>query len=476
MKDKKEIIKTDNEQNDSVGKYFGTDGFRGEAGVTLTAEHAYRVGRFIGWYFAALHPQDRARIAVGKDTRLSGYMLEHSLIAGITASGADAYMLDVITTPAVAYVTRVSGFDCGIMITASHNPYGDNGIKLIDRDGEKMSDEVTHAVECYIDGDTYALGIKDDELPFATGSRMGKAVAYESGRSRYIRYLTALIPGHIDGMKIGLDCANGAASYIAGQVFSELGGNVTLSGCEPDGLNINLNVGSTNIENLVGLVRKNCLDVGFAFDGDGDRCIAVDSNGEIVDGDGIMYILAKRLKELGELSRPEIAVTVMSNAGLVEAFRKMGIGCEVTQVGDRFVYGRMRERGLTLGGEASGHIILRKYATTGDGMLTALIVADEMQRKGQSLSELTDGLKIYPQITKNLKGCNRDKILNDKTVMAEAERIRAELGEQGKLLIRKSGTEPLLRISVECADEEKCEEYIDRIINAIKAGGHKIGE
>ena len=483
VSDERTVEKT---KNATVRKYFGTDGFRGEAGVTLTSRHAYLVGRFIGWYYSA-HAKEgkRARIIVGKDTRLSGYMLEYSIIAGITASGADAYMLHVITTPGVSYITSTDGFDCGIIITASHNPYRDNGIKLINGHGEKMSEDVTSMIEAYIDGilplpegdgnvtaKENKLTVMGDDLPYATGERIGKIIDYSIGRSRYVGYLVSLVSCSFKDLRIGLDCANGAPWSIARSVFEALGAELYLTGCEPNGLNINCGVGSTNIKNLVTLVQKHSLDIGFAFDGDGDRCIAVSSTGEVIDGDGILYILARALKDKGALSGNRVALTVMSNAGLCEALRDMGVGYELTPVGDRFVYERMERAGLALGGESSGHVIIRKYATTGDGILTALAVTDEMLERRESLSELTRNLKIYPQLTKNLKISDRDGVMHDTAVLQVADSIRLELGEKGKLLIRKSGTEPLIRISVECEDNEKCCSYISKIVDVIRNRGY----
>lgn len=456
----------------SENKYFGTDGFRGVAGDTLSSEQAYRIGRFLGWYFSSARSSGRGRIVVGKDTRRSGYMLEYSIIAGIISSGADAYMLHVITTPAVSYITESGGFDCGIMITASHNPYRDNGIKLIDSRGEKMGDGVVKMIEDYLDGRADGLMAEGCDLPFARGEDIGVIVDCDEGRERYAERLKSLAACSLRPLKIGLDCANGAAWSIAQTVFAPLGAELHLTGCEPDGVNINRGVGSTCIDNLRSLVLNRRLDVGFAFDGDGDRCIAVDSSGNTVDGDGILYILARRLKRLGELTGDRIAVTVMSNAGLIEALKNDNVGCEITQVGDRFVYEKMQSEGLALGGESSGHVILNRYATTGDGILTALMIVKEMLDQGKTLSELVSGLHIYPQITENLTVKDRDAVIADRNVGEVRDKISAELCDRGKILIRKSGTEPVIRVSVECESEERCKEYVMQIKRAIKAGGH----
>ena len=463
-----------NYKSERENKYFGTDGFRGEAGVTLTSEQAYRIGRFLGWYFSSGKKDGtRARIAVGKDTRRSSYMLEYSIIAGITASGADVYMLHVITTPGVSYVTKGDGFDCGIMITASHNPYYDNGIKLISSDGEKIGDGITAMIEAYLDGDLSELGISGSDLPYAVGENIGGITDYTTGRNRYIGYLISLASHSFRGLRIGLDLANGASWLIARNVFEALGAELYVTGCEPNGVNINKGVGSTCIDNLVSLVKAQGLDLGFAFDGDGDRCIAVDSVGQVIDGDGILYILARRLKTKASLEGNRIAVTVMSNSGLLEALREMDIGYEITPVGDRFVYDRMQKLGLALGGETSGHVIIRKYATTGDGLLTALMLTEEILDRRESLSELTRYLNIYPQLTENLRVSDRDAVINDKRIIEAANRIRSELGDKGKLLIRKSGTEPLIRITLECEDKAKCSEYLGELTKIIDERGYR---
>ena len=454
-------------------KYFGTDGFRGEVNLTLTSEQAYKVGRFIGWYYserAAIGK--RARVVIGKDTRRSSYMLEYSIIAGLCASGADVYMLHVTTTPGVSYITRCDGFDVGIMITASHNPYHDNGIKLLNERGEKIEDEITSLVECYLDGRLSELGISGDDLPYATGERIGKITDFTAGRHRYIGYLISLVSHSLKNLRIGLDCANGACWSIAPAVFNALGAQLYTLGCEPDGLNINRSVGSTHIDGLISLVKKHKLDVGFAFDGDADRCIAVDSSGNVVDGDKILYILAKRLKERGALEGSKIAVTVMSNAGLLKALEEEGIGYDTTPVGDRFVYERMLESGYSLGGEQSGHVIVRKYATTGDGLLTALLLSEEMMDKKTGLGQLCEPVKIFPALLKNVTVTDRDAAVSDPDVMDTVENVKAKIGGGGKVLIRKSGTEPLVRILVECESEEECGGYVADIINTMKKKGY----
>ena len=460
-------------------KYFGTDGFRGEAGVGLTSMHAYQVGRFLGWYFSqrgvAGKRGERARIVIGKDTRLSSYMLEYAVAAGITSSGADAHMLHVTTTPSVSYVTRVDGFDCGIMITASHNPFCDNGIKVINRHGEKLDDETTALIEAYLDGDLGALGVSGKDLPLADGERIGRIIDHVAGRNRYVGYLISLASHSYKHLRVGLDCANGAAWSIAGAVFRALGAEITVVGDEPNGLNINRACGSTHIDRLCRLVKEKKLDVGFAFDGDCDRCLAVDENGNVVDGDGILYLLARRLKARDMLKGDTVVDTVMSNSGLDMALASCGIKCEHTAVGDRFVWERMQEKDYSLGGEASGHIILKKYATTGDGLLTAIMVAEELCDTKRTLSVLTAGLELYPQLTKNLRVKDKDAVMGDAGVKAALSEVEALIGGKGRALLRKSGTEPLIRIMIESESEEACAAYADRIARAIEEGGHTLG-
>ena len=453
-------------------KYFGTDGFRGEAGVTLTSMHAYRIGRFLGWYFSNQKSADsKAKIVIGKDTRRSSYMLEYSIAAGLTASGADVYMLHVTTTPSVSYVTNRDGFDCGIMITASHNPYFDNGIKIINRNGEKADDALLDLIESYLDGNLSALNLKED-IPFEKKERIGCIVDYSAGRNRYIAYLIALASHSYKHLRIGLDCANGASFSIAKAVFSALGAQVEMIGAEPDGLNVNLDCGSTHIERLCRLVKEKNLDVGFAFDGDADRCIAVDEHGKAVDGDRILYILAKRLQERNMLEKQTIAVTVMSNSGLTASLWKEGIQCVQTNVGDRFVYECMLENGYALGGEQSGHIIMKKYATTGDGILTALMIAEEICDKKATLSNLSEGLLLYPQYVENLKVNDKDSAISDAAVCKKTKEIETEIEGKGRVLLRKSGTESVIRIMIECESEEKCKEYACEIVSVIKERGY----
>ena len=455
-------------------QYFGTDGFRGEANVNLTSMQAYKVGRFLGWYYAKQenHAGERARIVIGKDTRRSSYMLEYSIVAGITASGADAYMLHVTTTPSVSYVTRCDEFDCGIMITASHNPFYDNGIKIINRYGEKLDDSTTALIEAYLDGNVSALGIVGADLPFALRSKIGCIVDYSSGRNRYIAYLIALASHSYKNLKVGLDCANGASWSIGKAVFSALGAQTYVIGAEPNGLNVNEECGSTHIDALCKLVKEKHLDVGFAFDGDADRCIAVDENGNVVDGDKILYVLAKRLQSRGILNHDTIVATVMSNSGLLESLTAAGIGCVQTQVGDRYVYECMQKNDYSLGGESSGHIILKKYATTGDGILTALMLAEELCDSKATLSKLTEPVVQYPQFMKNVRVQNKSATLNDPAVQKEAERVERLIGKKGRVLLRESGTEPVVRIMTEAKSPEKCQEYAEMICAVIKARGH----
>ena len=460
-------------------KYFGTDGFRGESNIGLTSMHAYKVGRFLGWYYSLQLQNEkgarRPKIVIGKDTRRSSYMLEYAIASGIATSGADAYMLHVTTTPSVSYVTRLDGFDCGIMITASHNPFCDNGIKVINRYGEKLDDETTALIEAYLDGDLASLGIAGDDLPLAVGDKIGCIHDHVSGRNRYIGYLISTASNSYKKLRIGLDCANGASWSIARAVFGALGAQLYVIGDEPDGLNINKDCGSTHIENLAALVREKHLDVGFSFDGDCDRCLAVDENGNVVDGDKIMYLLAKRLKARGMLKDSTVVATVMSNSGFVASLNKIGIKCVQTKVGDRFVYECMQENGYSIGGEQSGHIIIKKYATTGDGLLTAIMVAEEMCDSKSTLSALVEEVAVYPQYLKNVRVLDKDAVMNDKSVLESVKEAESLIDGKGRVLLRQSGTEPLIRVMVEAETEEKCREYTDIIVKAIVDGGHQIG-
>ena len=460
-------------------KYFGTDGFRGEANASLTSMQAYKVGRFLGWYFSSrlsgcTKPGYRPRIVIGKDTRRSSYMLEYSIVAGITASGADAYMLHVTTTPSVSYVTRMDGFDCGIMVTASHNPYFDNGIKVINSHGEKLDDETTALIEAYIDGDLATLGVSGDDLPLARRAGIGCIHDYSAGRNRYIGYLISIASNSYKNLKIGLDCANGASWYIANAVFSALGAQTYVIGNEPDGLNINEGCGSTHIENLQKLVREKHLDIGFAFDGDADRCLAVDENGNLVDGDAIIYILGKRLKTKGTLNDDTVVMTVMSNSGFIASLDKIGIKCVQTAVGDRFVYECMQNNDYAIGGEQSGHIIMKKYATTGDGILTAIMVAEEICDSKDTLSRLAEPIKLYPQYLQSIHVRDKASAVDDENVKKTVEAVEGLINKKGRVLIRQSGTEPVIRVMVEAQTHEKCVEYTNMIIDAIKEGGHAI--
>jgi len=472
-------IMSKNSDKSGKNKYFGTDGFRGEANHNLTSMHAYKVGRFLGWYYSSQlsgcqNSGYRPRIVIGKDTRRSSYMLEYSLVAGITASGADAYMLHVTTTPSVSYVTRQDEFDCGIMITASHNPFYDNGIKVINRYGEKLDDKETSLIESYIDGDLAALGISGNDLPLAHRERIGCIVDYVSGRNRYVGYLISLASHSYKNLKIGLDCANGASWMIAKSVFDALGAQTVVIGDEPNGLNVNENCGSTHIENLCNLVKEKHLDIGFAFDGDADRCIAVDENGVVTDGDKMLYILGKRLKSRGVLNDNTIVATIMSNSGLISCLKEIGIKCVQTDVGDRFVYECMQNNDYTLGGEQSGHIILKKYATTGDGILTAIMLAEEVCDQKLPLSKLTSPVKLYPQYTKNIRVKDKASVMADKEVQAELKKVTDLIDGKGRVLLRQSGTEPVIRIMLECETEDKCKTYADMIANTIIERGHGV--
>ena len=458
-------------------KYFGTDGFRGEANINLTSMQAYQVGRFLGWYYASslsgcAKPGYRPRIVIGKDTRRSSYMLEYSIVAGLTASGADAYMLHVTTTPSVSYVTRQDEFDCGIMITASHNPFYDNGIKLINRFGEKLDDETTHLIEAYLDGDIAALGVSGGDLPLAQREKIGCIVDYVSGRNRYMGYLISLASNSYKNLRIGIDSANGASWNIAKAVFGALGAQLYIIGDEPDGLNVNLNCGSTHMERLCALVREKHLDLGFAFDGDADRCLAVDEKGNVVDGDAILYILGKRLKSRGTLNHNTVVATVMSNSGLFDSLEKIGIRCERTAVGDRFVYECMQNHDYSLGGEQSGHIILGKHSTTGDGILTAIMIAEEVCDSKSTLSKLAEPVKLYPQYTTNLQVSDKAGVLADAAVAAAVKETEALIDGRGRVLLRPSGTEPVMRIMVEAETEELCRACADKIARVIREGGY----
>ena len=461
-----------------MGKYFGTDGFRGEANVTLNADHAFKVGRFLGWYYTQIkrrNGQDSpARIVIGKDTRRSSYMFEYSLVGGLVASGADAYLLHVTTTPSVAYVVRTEGFDCGIMISASHNPYYDNGIKLINGFGEKMDESVIALVEAYLDGELEAFGHKWEELPLAKRDQIGRTVDHVSGRNRYIGYLISLGMYSFKGMKVGLDCANGSSWNIAKNVFDALGAKTYVINAEPDGYNINNNAGSTHIEVLQKFVVENGLDVGFAYDGDADRCLCVDEKGNVITGDHILYIYGQYMKERGKLLGNTVVTTVMSNFGLYKAFDELGIGYAKTAVGDKYVYEYMMTNGCRLGGEQSGHIIFSKYASTGDGILTSLKMMEVMLAKKKTLSQLCDGLTIYPQVLKNVNVADKAVAQADPDVQAAVAEIAAKLGDSGRILVRESGTEPKIRVMVEAESMEICREYVDFVVDTIKRKGHAI--
>jgi len=476
LQDTHDITSVSSKAN-SQAKYFGTDGFRGEANVNLTSMHAYKIGRFLGWYYASEHSGCKKigycpRIVIGKDTRRSSYMLEYALVAGITASGADAYMLHVTTTPSISYVTCQDEFDCGIMITASHNPYYDNGIKIINRYGEKLDDKTIQYIEAYLDGNMEALGITQSDLPLGQREHLGCIVDYVAGRNRYVAYLISLASHSYKHLRIGLDCANGASWMLAKAVFGALGAQTVVIGAEPNGLNINSDCGSTHIETLCRVVKQQHLDLGFAFDGDADRCIAVDENGNVIDGDKILYILGNRLYARGMLNRSTVVSTVMSNSGLTESLKKLGILCEQTAVGDRFVYECMQENDYWLGGEQSGHIIMRKYATTGDGILTAIMLTEEICDKKSSLSKLAEPMKTIPQYMQNIYVTNRQAVLTDKELHNLIDHLKQKDQQQGRIILRSSGTEPLVRIMTEFPTIEKCKECVNEIVAFIKAKGY----
>ena len=447
-----------------MGKYFGTDGFRGEANVDLTVEHAYKVGRFLGWYYGKKNPDEKCRVVIGKDTRRSSYMFEYSLVAGLTASGADAYLLHVTTTPSVSYVVRTEGFHCGIMISASHNPYYDNGIKVINERGEKLEESVIEEIEKYLDGET-------EEIPFATKDDIGKTVDFAAGRNRYIGYLISIATRSFKNKKVALDCANGSASAIAKSVFDALGAETHVINNEPNGLNINTNCGSTHIEGLQKYVVEEGCDVGFAYDGDADRCLAVDCHGNLVDGDLIMYICGKYMREQEALVGNKIVTTIMSNFGLYKALDEAGIGYEKTAVGDRFVYENMVQNGYCVGGEQSGHIILSKYATTGDGILTSIELMEAMLDSKQTLSRLCAQMTSYPQVLKNVRVSDKRAVRENGHVQAVVQAVGERLGDSGRVLLRESGTEPVIRVMAEAQDMRTAERCVNEMIDAMKAEG-----
>ena len=446
-----------------MGKYFGTDGFRGEANKNLTVEHAFKIGRYLGWHFGQNH---KAKVVIGKDTRRSSYMFESALCAGLTASGADAYLLHVTSTPSFSYVARADDFDCGIMISASHNPYYDNGIKLINSNGEKMDEQLLDAIEAYIDDGT--------DLPYAEREKIGRTVDYAAGRNRYIGYLISLATRSYKDYRIGLDCANGSTWQMAKSVFDALGADTYVINNHPDGLNINVDCGSTHIERLRDFVLQNRLDVGFAFDGDADRCLAVDEKGNVVNGDHILYVCAKYMMERGTFGNSKVVTTIMSNMGLYKALDALGIGYEKTAVGDKYVAENMRQNGHLIGGEQSGHIIFGRLANTGDGILTAIKVMETITETKQPLSVLASGMTMYPQKLKNVVVTDKDETLNCAEVKAAVAKVEADLGDEGRVVLRKSGTEPLLRVMVEAGTQELCEQKVDEIIAAMQAAGKLI--
>lgn len=458
-------------------KYFGTDGFRGEVNKVLTCDHAYKIGRFFGWFFSnpeySLQKEGyRPHVVIGKDTRRSSYMLEYAVAAGLAASGADVSLLHVTSTPSVSYIVRQDCFDCGVMITASHNPYYDNGIKIINAQGEKLEDDVAVLCEAYLDGNLKKLGVDGKDLPFAEQDKIGCITDYSSGRNRYIGYLISLARHSMKPLKIGLDTANGASWMIAKSVFDALGAQTFVINNNPDGLNINKDAGSTHIEHFQQFVKDNHLDVGFAFDGDADRCLAVDEQGRVVDGDKIIYLLANKLKSEGSLTNNTVVTTIMSNTGLTKALKAMGVDNVQTQVGDRFVFEKMQSDHYSLGGEQSGHIIIKKYATTGDGVLTAIMVTEEMLERKSPLSKLVNPVKLLPQRVKSVRVTDKDQVMSDEIVKDKFKEIEKEIGNDGRISLRKSGTEPVIRVMVEYESISKCDEYIDYMIQVIKKRGY----
>ena len=446
-----------------MGKYFGTDGFRGEANVDLTVKHAFEIGRFLGWYFGKEH---KCKVVIGKDTRRSSYMLESALASGLAASGANAYMLYVTTTPSVAYVVRTEDFDCGIMISASHNPFYDNGIKLLNSKGEKMTEDVIEEIENYLDGEF-------GEIPYATKEEIGTITDYVMGRNRYMGYLISLATRSFKGVRVGLDCSNGSAWSMAKSIFDALGAKTYVINNSPDGTNINKNCGSTHIEVLQRYVKENHLDVGFAYDGDADRCLAVDENGKIVNGDLILYVCGKYMKETNSLDTNTVVTTIMSNIGLYKAFDAIGIKYEKTDVGDKYVYENMSANGHRLGGEQSGHIIFSKFASTGDGILTSLKLMEVMLETKQTLGELTQSVEIYPQLLQNIRVKSKPAVLNDSDVLNAVDEVSKVLGNDGRILVRQSGTEPVIRVMVEAKTQELCKKYVEQVIKVIKEKGHE---
>lgn len=446
-----------------MGKYFGTDGFRGEANKDLTFEHAVKIGRFLGWYFGA-NMGKKAKVVIGKDTRRSSYMFEYALCTGLMASGADAYIMHVTTTPSVAYITRIDDFDCGIMISASHNPYYDNGIKLLNSKGEKMEEETLLKVEDYIDDKI--------EIPVAGREEIGRTVDYVAGRNRYIGYLISMSKYSFKDVKVGLDVSNGAAWQIAKGVFDALGAKTYVINDSPDGYNINTNCGSTHIEHLQKFVVEKGLDIGFAYDGDADRCLAVDEKGNVITGDHIIYVYGCYMKERGKLLNNKVVATIMSNFGLFKALDKVGIEYDKTSVGDKYVYENMLKTGNRIGGEESGHIIFSKYATTGDGILTSLKLMEVMLAKEKPMSEIAAPMVLYPQVLKNVRVKSKPDAKNDPDVQKEVEAVAEALGSNGRILVRESGTEPVLRVMVEADSDETCEKYVDQVIDVIRAKGH----
>ena len=461
-----------------MGKYFGTDGFRGEANVTLTADHAYQVGRFLGWYCGECKRRggdsEPAKVVIGKDTRRSSYMFEYALASGLVASGADAYLLHVTTTPSVSYVARTEGFDCGIMISASHNPFYDNGIKLIGRSGEKMDEDTIALIEDYLDGKLSVFGQTWETLPLAQRDHIGRTVDWSAGRNRYVGYLISLGMFSFKGKKVGLDCANGSAWMIARSVFDALGATTYVMGDEPDGFNINNGVGSTHIEALQRFVVEKGLDVGFAYDGDADRCLAVDEKGQIITGDHILYICGRHMKELGELPHNTVVTTVMSNFGLSRAFDRRGVRYAKTAVGEKYVYEYMSRNGCALGGEQSGHIIFSKYASTGDGILTSLKLMEVMLERKQPMSKLTEGLTIYPQVLENVRVRDKAAARQDPAVQKAVDDVARRLGDTGRILVRESGTEPVLRVMVEAPEDAVCRECVAQVAEILRTQGHTV--
>ena len=439
-------------------KYFGTDGIRGIAGESLTADLSFKVGKALGKLLT--EKKEHPKVVIGRDTRISCDMIEHALTAGLTSTGVNVMTVGTIPTPAIAYLTKTIETDSGIMISASHNPYQDNGIKIFGPDGFKLTDEQELEIESLIDN--------SEQIKNASFEKIGKIYGGHELSQKYVQHIKQSIPGDLSDIKIALDCANGATTSVAPFIFGDLEADIETIGCQPNGININDNVGSTKIETISAFVKENNVDVGFAFDGDGDRVLAVDAKGNIVDGDKIMFILAKHLKEQGELKDNMVVSTVMSNIGFYKAIEENGLQSVKTAVGDRYVVEEMRNNNYSLGGEQSGHIVLMNYATTGDGILTAVKLANIIKTSGKSLEELASEVSIYPQKLVNIKVVDKKAAMEDSEVLAECEKVEKELEGNGRILLRASGTENLIRVMVEASSDELTDKYCEQVAKIVR--------